>query len=415
VGGRLNPGGRRPGVRVEGAGNVSGPLADQVLRHAPQGLGLRTRAVLMKLAIRADHDGSGADVSVRALVHDLAISTAKAREALDELDRLGLAPVVEHDAKGGRGHVTRRRVFAQPCDRPGRCQPCEALADLLEQAERDSQGTPSGRRRPSSRERDSQGTPLPAGPPEERDSQGTPSGEEAAGKGFGSALKGSAANTPTYDVATAPLGGAVAVGGSDDRPAAGSAQGAGRSGSGGSEPATPEPVEAPPALAPGEPDPAKVVPVEAAMPDVWQAIGEDPEAREARRRQQAREAADARAAEQDRAGRGAAAEVLAGNGADPPAAPDLAEPDPAPNGQGPPPDLDPAAELAAPCPIRGRPRPPSLGQLTPAERQHLRAIARADPDHPAPAVSRHCGTTLPKARQWLASVDRDPAPVGAPP
>jgi hypothetical protein len=165
---------------------MSGPLASWTLAHTPKGLGTRRRAVLMKLALRANHDGSDADVSVQSIVADLEVSPRTARADLTELEKRGLVELVER-GHAGAGHVTRRRVVVQWCEEA--CRLCELLAEQQQRSEKGPQGTVSR----------SDGAPAEKGPSRDRFSPVSTTGKGPSGPKKGpSAQKKGPQGTPPH-------------------------------------------------------------------------------------------------------------------------------------------------------------------------------------------------------------------------
>jgi hypothetical protein len=184
---------------------MSGPLASWALEHAPKGLGARRRAILMKLALRANHDGSDADVSVQSIVNDLEVSPRTARADLAELEKRGVVELVER-GHAGAGHVTRRRVVVQWCEEA--CRLCDSLAEQQQRSRKGPQGTVSPSSEPThekgpSRDRFSPAPAKEKGPSEPKKG---PSAQEKGPQGTpprttedGSPLKGEPSGHPVAD------------------------------------------------------------------------------------------------------------------------------------------------------------------------------------------------------------------------
>jgi hypothetical protein len=121
---------------------MSGPLADWTLKHAGPGLGVHARAVLARLALRADHDGSNANLAVDEIAADLEVSPTTVRAKLDLLQRRKLVKTVARGGTG-RGDVTRRRIIIGWCADDAECRHCRNLAEQQERTRRGQQVTPS--------------------------------------------------------------------------------------------------------------------------------------------------------------------------------------------------------------------------------------------------------------------------------
>jgi hypothetical protein len=109
---------------------VSGPLADWAGRHtaAPN---QATRLVLLALALRARHDGGGANLTRDELREFAGLGKASDTAVKRSLRWLRDNHEVDepHGSRGGHGRATVRRVLIRWCQ--GACWSCEVLAEAI--------------------------------------------------------------------------------------------------------------------------------------------------------------------------------------------------------------------------------------------------------------------------------------------
>jgi hypothetical protein len=144
---------------------MSGPLAAWALKHtaAPN---QTTRLVLVGLALRAHHDGSGANLTREDLRDAAGLGKGSDTPVKRALRWLRDNHEVDepHGSKGGKGKATIRRVLIRWCQGP--CWSCEVLAEEVrkDQAKRGGAGLDplkgGSQRPPLSSKRGSQRPPL---------------------------------------------------------------------------------------------------------------------------------------------------------------------------------------------------------------------------------------------------------------
>jgi hypothetical protein len=109
---------------------VSGPLASWVQAHSKAKPA--ARFVLVTLALRADHEGNGADHSTDQLAELTGHGRATVLRSLAKLYEL--AELERVKAGGGRGNITRHRIPIRWCPAETGCVLCRQLAKVIDAA-----------------------------------------------------------------------------------------------------------------------------------------------------------------------------------------------------------------------------------------------------------------------------------------
>jgi hypothetical protein len=126
---------------------MSGPLADWVLAHSKASH--YGRCFLASAALRANHVGEGAGLSVDQVAEQWRIGETSAHEGRREV--LALGELVRVSRGGGRGNVPRYRIPVAYCPAEADCWECGVLKGcatrtLSQQPKPERKGAPRGRK-----------------------------------------------------------------------------------------------------------------------------------------------------------------------------------------------------------------------------------------------------------------------------